>query len=397
MRANATPLTSTFNRFLDSEKMGGALLVGCTLVALAVANSSLGSGFHHLLERNLGGLSLERWINDGLMAVFFLLIGLELERELYSGELSDPRRALLPAIAAVGGMAMPAAIHLALNADGPTQAGAGIPMATDIAFALGALALLGSRVPPALKVFVVAFAVMDDLGAVVVIAAFYTAELAIPYLVGALAVLGVLLVLNRYLRVMALLPYLVGGVLMWWLLLRSGVHATLAGVALAFAIPFSSKDADAASPSHRLEHRLHRPVAFLILPLFALANTGVLLEPGWMALLGEPNSLGIFLGLTVGKPVGVTGLAYLAVRSGACHLPTNVDWRQMFGAGMLGGIGFTMSIFITNLAFGGEPTVTNASKLAILIASLTAGVGGYLWLRAIAPSVHRSASPSEAP
>jgi NhaA family Na+:H+ antiporter len=320
-----------------------------------------------------------------LMAVFFLLIGLELERELYVGELSDFRRALLPAMAAVGGMIAPALIHYLLNVGTPSQSGFGIPMATDIAFALGALALLGRRVPPPLKVFVVAFAVMDDLGAIVIIAAFYTEKISTYYLLGAVAVWLLLVILNRF-RVMALFPYVTGGVLMWYLMLQSGLHATLAGVLLAFAIPFSSRDEDKTSPSHRLEHLLHRPVAFVILPMFALANTGIEMGADWVPRLLEANSLGILLGLLLGKPVGILLVCSAAVAAGVCRLPDAVNWRHMAGAGLLGGIGFTMSIFITNLAFVGNAELVNVSKMAVLLASLLAGAGGYLWLRFAAGS-----------
>ena len=374
-----------FVQFADSERAAGVLLLVATVSALLIANSPSGVAYQHLLESHLGGLSIEHWVNDGLMAVFFLLIGLELEREFYSGELSDPRRAALPAIAAIGGMVAPAAIHLALNAGTEMQRGAGIPMATDIAFAMGALALLGSRVPAALKVFVVAYAVMDDLGAVIVIAVFYSSDLSWAYLGGALAIFAVLVALNRYARVMTLAPYLLGGLLMWWLLLRSGVHATLAGVALAFAIPYSARAADLESPSHRLQVLLHRPVPFLILPLFALANTGVVMGAGWAGRLFDANSLGIILGLVAGKPIGVGLFAYSAVMSGVCRLPSGVGWVHVVGAGFLGGIGFTMSIFITNLAFEGAPASIASSKLAILVASLVSGIAGYLWLRFAPP------------
>ncbi len=315
------------------------------------------------------------------MAVFFLLIGLELERELYSGELSDARNALLPLFAAIGGMAVPALIHFSLNAGTPTQAGIGIPMATDIAFALGVLAILGKRIPASLKVFVVAFAVMDDLGAIVIIATVYTAQLSPWYLAGAAAVWMLLLALNRPFRVMSLAPYLLGGMLMWFLLLKSGVHATIAGIALAFAIPYSHKEADAHSPSHRLEAFLHRPVAFVILPIFALANAGVVVGMESMQGLASLNSAGIIAGLVLGKPIGVALLAFAAVSAGLCSLPPDLSWRHVVGAGILGGIGFTMSIFITNLAFAANAEAANASKLAILAASLAAGTLGYLWLR----------------
>lgn len=381
MAAIQRPLSHTFKRFFDSEKSGGILLLLCTLISLAIANSALGDSYLHLWHQNVGGLSVEHWINDALMAVFFLLIGLELERELYSGELSDLRNALLPIFAAAGGIALPALIHFGLNAGTPTQAGMGIPMATDIAFALGVLALLGSRVPASLKVFLTALAVMDDLGAIIVIAVFYTAELATVYLLAALVVFGLMVVMNRFLRVMALLPYLAGGVVIWYFMLKSGVHATIAGVLLAFAIPYSAKQDDEESPSHKLEHLLHRPVAFLILPIFALANTGIVIGSDWAQELASANSLGIMAGLVIGKPLGITLLVFIAVSLGICRLPLDLTWKHVFGAGLLGGIGFTMSIFITNLAFTGDPATINASKMAILLASLTAGTIGFVWLK----------------
>jgi NhaA family Na+:H+ antiporter len=374
-------LSNTFKSFFDSEKAGAVLLIICTAVSLLLANSYLGASYLGLWHTYIGGLSVEHWVNDGLMAIFFLLIGLELERELYNGELSNFKNALLPIFAAVGGICLPALIHFSLNAGTPTQPGVGIPMATDIAFALGVLALLGRRVPASLKVFLTALAVMDDLGAIIVIAIFYTAQFSVAYLVGALAVFVLLVGLNRFFRVMSLTPYLLGGALMWFLMLKSGVHATIAGVLLAFAIPFSAKEDDEESPSHRLEHILHKPVAFVILPIFALANTGIVIGGGWTQNLWSANSTGIFGGLVLGKPVGITLLSFLAVAVGICRLPLDLKWRHVFGAGLLGGIGFTMSIFITNLAFVGEAELINASKMAILLASLTAGTFGFLWLK----------------
>ena len=373
-------LSKTFRAFVDSEKSSGILLIVCTLVSLAIANSSSGAGYLNWWHTPVAGLSLEHWINDALMAVFFLLIGLELERELHSGELSSVKSALLPFVAAIGGIVTPALIHFSLNAGTPTQAGVGIPMATDIAFALGVLAILGNRIPAGLKVFVVAFAVMDDLGAIVIIAAFYTAKIAVGYLAAALAVWLLLYALNRRFRVMSVAPYLLGGALMWFLMLKSGVHATVAGVMLAFAIPYSSRTDDEESPSHRLEHFLHKPVAFVILPIFALANTAVVVGPDSAHSLTSTNSLGIAAGLILGKPLGVTLLCYLAVASRLCRLPLDLSWRHIAGAGILGGIGFTMSIFIGNLAFAGQPDAINASKMAILLASLTSGAMGFLWL-----------------
>lgn len=374
-------LSTTFKEFAASGKAGGVVLILCTVASLGLANSPWAASYLAFWHLELAGLSVELWINDALMAVFFLLIGLELERELYNGELSDLRNAILPIVAAVGGIVVPALTHFALNGGTPTQPGIGIPMATDIAFALGVLALLGSRVPASLKVFLTALAVMDDLGAIIVIALFYTAQLSLAYLAGAMAVFAGLVAMNRLLRVMKLWPYLLGGALMWFLMLKSGVHATIAGVLLAFAIPFSHKEDDTASPSHRLEHALHKPVAFLILPVFALANTGIVIADGWAGELMAPNSLGIFLGLVLGKPVGIFLASFLAVRIGLSRLPLDLSWRHVLGAGLLGGIGFTMSIFITNLAFTGQADVINASKMAILLASLTAGIIGFGWLK----------------
>jgi NhaA family Na+:H+ antiporter len=354
-------LSKTFKNFFDSEKSSGVLLIICTIISLFITNSIFGTNYLNFWHAYVGGLSLEHWVNDALMAVFFLFIGLELERELYVGELSDFRNALLPIVAAIGGICLPALLHFCLNKGTPTQAGIGIPMATDIAFALGVLALLGSRVPASLKVFLTALAVMDDLGAIIVIAVFYTAKLSLLYLVGGLAVFGLLIALNHFFRVMSLIPYLVGGILMWFLMFKSGVHATIAGVLL--------------------EHFLHKPVAFIILPIFALANTGIILGADALQSLTANNSLGIISGLLIGKPVGIILLSFIAVSIGICRLPLDLNWKHVFGAGILGGIGFTMSIFITNLAFTGEATVINGSKMAILLASLTAGTVGFLWLK----------------
>ena len=374
------PLSATFKRFFNSEKSSGILILLCTLVSLAIANSPLSEPYLHFWHLQILGLSVEQWVNDGLMAIFFLFIGLELERELYSGELSDIKNALLPIFAAAGGIALPALIHFSLNMGTPTQVGMGIPMATDIAFALGVLALLGSRVPVSLKIFLTALAVMDDLGAIIVIAVFYTASLSTEYLLAAAGVFVLMVVMNRKLRVIALVPYLVGGAIMLYFMLKSGVHATIAGVMLAFAIPFSVKQDDEASPSHKLEHFLHKPVAFLILPIFAFANTGIVIGSSWAQDLSSANSMGIVTGLVIGKPLGITLLVFIAVFLGICRLPLDMNWKHVFGAGLLGGIGFTMSIFITNLAFTGAPELINASKIAILLASVTAGSVGFLWL-----------------
>ncbi len=375
-------LSNTFTEFFDSEKSSGIVIIGCTLISLIAANSLIGPEYLHFWHTHIGGLSVENWINDGLMAVFFFLIGLELKRELLVGELSELKNALLPIFAAIGGVILPALIHFAFNYGTPTQSGIGIPMATDIAFALGALALLGSRVPGSLKVFLTALAVIDDLAAIAVIAIFYTAKLSLLYLGGALAVFVLLLALNHLVRVQNILPYLIGGALMWFLMLQSGVHATIAGVLLAFTIPFSADEAE-DSPSHRLEHLLHKPVAFFILPVFALANTGIIIGSNWFHGLSEANSLGIITGLTAGKPLGIMLLSFIAVSFGVCSLPSDLNWKHVLGAGLLGGIGFTMSIFITNLAFTGEADVINSSKMAILLASLIAGIVGFVWLKIV--------------
>ena len=374
-------LTGTFNRFFDSEKSGGLLLIFATAISVAMTNSALGPQYLGFWQTEFAGLTLGHWVNDGLMAIFFLMIGLELEREIYIGELSNLRNALLPMFAAAGGMLAPALFHYGFNAGLPTQPGVGIPMATDIAFALGVLALLGKRIPASLKVFVVAFAVIDDLGAIVMIALFYTDTVAVNYLAGSLAVWLVLLSLNRFFRVSSLAVYLAGGVLMWALMLKSGVHATVAGVMLAFAIPFWRRDETVDSPSYALENFLHKPVAFVILPIFALANTGILIGADWLQNLSGPNGLGIISGLVAGKTIGVLLLSFVAVMLGICTLPSDLRWRHLAGAGMLGGIGFTMSIFITNLAFQDQPDVINGSKMAVFAASLIAGALGYLWLR----------------
>lgn len=376
-------LSRSFREFFDSEKSNGILLILCTLVSLLMANSPVGSDYLGAWRMHVGGLSLDHWINEALMAIFFLLIGLELEREFYSGELSNFQDALLPLVAAVGGIALPALIHFLLNSGTLTQPGFGIPMATDIAFALGVLAILGNRIPASLKVFVVAFAVIDDLCAIVIIAVFYTAQLSIGYLAGACAVWVLLVALNRLFRVMSIVPYLAGGALMWFFMFRSGVHATIAGVMLAFAIPYSARDDDEKSPSYRLEHFLHKPVGFVVLPLFALANTGILIGSDWLQSLASANSIGIAMGLLAGKPVGVTLICFVAVACGICRLPSDLKWRHILGAGLLGGIGFTMSIFITNLAFAGDAETVNASKMAILLASLISGSSGFLWLRLV--------------
>ena len=380
-------LTKLFTEFFESEKTGGVILLACTIISLAVANSALGPAYQDFWNQDAGGHSIGHWINDGLMAVFFLLIGLELERELYIGELSSARQALLPGFAALGGMVVPAGLFLLFNAGTATQAGAGIPMATDIAFALGILSLLGSRVPAALKIFLTALAVIDDLGAILIIAIVYTGSLSWFHLLMALGLFAALGALNR-LKVHNLLPYFLGGAAMWYFMSKSGVHATITGILLAFAIPFG--DGGERSPSYRLQHWLHKPVAFAILPLFALANTAIPIAADWYQGLNTANSYGIIAGLVLGKPLGIVLFTWLAVSLGLGALNKDLSWPVIFGAGFLGGIGFTMSIFITLLAFN-DAEVINQSKIAVMAGSLLAGMLGMLVLwRTLKPSVEIS-------
>lgn len=376
--ATSFRLTKAFREFFENERASSIALVLCTVVSLLLANVVLGKSYTDLWHTPLGPLTLELWINDGLMAIFFLLIGLELERELYEGELSSMKRALLPCFGALGGMLVPAAIHFALNKGSATQPGIGIPVATDIAFAIGALSLLGSRVSASLKVFLTALAVIDDLGAIIVIAVFYSSDINLTYLGLAFGMLAVLVVLNR-LKVMSLIPYLVLGAVMWFFMLKSGVHATIAGVLLAFTIPFKKSECG-ESPSLRLEHFLSKPVGFLILPVFALANTGIIIESGAFQELTSSNGLGIFFGLVFGKPIGITLVSLVVAWIGVCKLPLDMHVKHLIGAGMLGGIGFTMSMFITNLAFENDAVHITGSKMSILLASLVATVAGFIWL-----------------
>lgn len=377
-------LTKLFAEFLESEQSSGIVLILCTVVSLGVANSLFGQNYLELWHAKIGfdagavhlKYSLEHWINDGLMAIFFLLIGLEIEREIYVGELSDLKNASLPVFAAVGGMLTPALIHFLFNRGTETQGGFGVPMATDIAFALGVLALLRNRIPASLKVFLTALAIIDDLGAILVIALFYVGDFSWVYLLLSLSIFVGLIILNR-LGVTRLVWYLIPGVFMWYFMLQSGVHATLAGVLLAFAIPFGKGGEE--SPSYKLQHFLHKPVAFLVMPLFALANTGIIFGERWLDGLSTPNSFGIFAGLLLGKPLGIFLFSFAAIKAGISKLPGDVFWKHIIGAGFLGGIGFTMSIFITLLAFS-EPEIVQSSKIAILLGSLVSGLIGFMIL-----------------
>lgn len=372
-------LTSLFKDFFNSEKTSGFLLIGCTVVSMVLANSVVGNGYTGFWETQFNGHSITHWINDGLMAIFFLLVGLELEREIYVGELAGIKKAAFPAMAAFGGVLIPAIIFTALNYGTEFQAGSGIPMATDIAFAIGMLALLGSRVPANLKIFITALAVIDDLFAIIVIAVFYSDGVAWWYLATAGGLMLVMFVLNR-LKVYNLIPYLILTVGLWYCMLNSGVHATIAGVLAAFAIPFG--DGSKKSPSYILQHALHKPVAYIIVPIFALANTAIIFEPNWMDGFASTVSYGIIGGLVLGKPIGIMIFAYLAVALGIASLPKGLKWKHILGTGMLAGIGFTMSIFVAILAFD-NPSYVATAKIAIITASLISAVLGLIYLNII--------------
>ena len=423
-----------FQQFIATEAASGIVLLACTAAALGWANSPWADSYHHVWEFpftiGMPGfgltMSLHHWVNDGLMAVFFFLVGLEIKREVLVGDLSTRRSAALPMAAALGGMLVPAALYTLLNFGGPGSSGWGVPMATDIAFALGILALLGNQVPSGLRVFLTALAIADDLGAVLVIAFFYTGALDWIAMGGAAIVLGVLIALNA-LEVRRAGIYALLGVVLWLFVLGSGIHATIAGVLLALTVParrlisedeflaraeaslaeFRAADepgttvltnrghqealqalehaADATqAPLQRFEHALQGVVAFAIMPIFALANAGVALGGGAAAAGRSSIAWGIMLGLVLGKPIGITLASYLAVRAGAADLPPNVSWRHIHGAGWLGGIGFTMSLFVAGLAFG-EHALLDVAKLGVLCASAVAGLTGLVVLRATAP------------
>ncbi|HEX2553732.1 MAG TPA: Na+/H+ antiporter NhaA [Microvirga sp.] len=385
--ARRTRPLSALRTLLTSEAGGGLVLMGVAALALAVANSPLAGTYFRALERYVLGLSVLHWINDGLMAVFFLLVGLEIKREFLDGQLSTwPRRAL-PGIAALGGMVVPAAIYVALNWNTPeTLRGWAIPSATDIAFALGVLALLGSRVPASLKVFLTALAILDDLGAVLIIAIFYTADVSALMLGGAALGIAVLAGLNRA-GVTRLAPYLLIGVAVWYFVLKSGVHATIAGVLVALTIPLHAtpgRPESAQSPLHRLEHALHPWSAYAIVPIFGFANAGVSFEGLSPAVLLQPVPLGIALGLFVGKQIGVYLFSELAIRLRLADVPAGATRMQCYGVALLCGIGFTMSLFIGNLAFPDSPELIDATKIGVLAGSVLSALVGFALLR-VAP------------
>ena len=371
--------------FFKMESAGGILLVIAAAIAMTIANTSLNDAYQGFLHTYVFGMSVSHWINDGLMAVFFLLIGLEVKRELLEGALKSKETAIFPAIAAVGGMLAPALVYIMFNyGDAQAIQGWAIPAATDIAFALGIMALLGKRVPVSLKVFLLALAIIDDLGGVVIIALFYTGDLSTSALAVGFAMTAALFILNAK-KVTKLTPYMIVGAILWFAVLKSGVHATLAGVVIGFAIPLQGKKGE-HSPLKHMEHALHPYVAFGILPLFAFANAGISLEGVSMDGLTSMLPLGIALGLLIGKPLGIFSFSWLAVKSGVAKLPEGINFVHIFAVSVLCGIGFTMSIFISSLAFGTVNVEFDTyARLGILMGSTTAAVLGYFLLHISLP------------
>lgn len=378
MKERSGPV-SILREFLSSEAAGGVILMTAAAGALAIANSPLADLYFHTLHLKLGILPVLEWINDGLMALFFLLVGLEIKREMISGQLSTWKRRALPGLCALGGMIVPAAIYIALqNGNRATLHGWAIPAATDIAFALGVITLLGSRVPVSLRIFLAALAIIDDLGAVIVIAVFYAGDLQLWALAGVGIASLVLLIFNR-LKLASTSAYMAVGIAMWWCMLQSGVHATLAGVILALFVPIKARNENAPSPLDILEHKLNPFVSLLIVPLFGFANAGVALSGIGVSSLASPIPLGVALGLFVGKQAGVFGAAWLSIRTGIAELPVAANWRQLYGTAVLCGIGFTMSLFIGLLAFD-APHEQDMTKIGVLAGSLASALVGALIL-----------------
>jgi len=377
-------LSVYFKKFFNNSQSSGIILIFCVLVSLLIANSSAGEGFQHFLDNEIGvelfhlKYPVSIWINDGLMAIFFLLVGLEIKREMVEGELSSFKNASLPIFAAIGGMAVPAGIYSIFNAGTPYANGWGIPMATDIAFSLAIISMLGSKIPNSIKIFLAALAIVDDLGAILVIAIFYTEQIHWTYLLLSFGVTALLFLLN-FLKVTKIYFYIIPGLFLWYFLHHSGIHATIAGVLLAFSIPTNASNVK-ISPLEKLEHTLHFPVSFLIMPIFALTNTNIAFNNGMIEGLTSTLGLGIIGGLIIGKLVGINLFSLIAIKFKLSSLPQNSSWTQMIGVGFLAGIGFTMSIFIALLSFKGEIEIQDKAKFAILIASFLAAFLGYLIL-----------------
>ena len=372
-------LTQYFRNFFQSSQSSGIILIICVALSLLIANSSAGESFHYFLNSSLGPYSLSVWINDGLMALFFLLVGLEIKREIIEGELSSFKSASLPIFAALGGMLVPALIYFIFNSGTDYAKGWGIPMATDIAFSLAIISMLGRRVPASIKIFLAALAIVDDLGAILVIAIFYTDQIHWIYLLLSGAIM-LLLVLLNYFKVTKHIFYLVPGAFLWYFMHHSGIHATIAGVLLAFTIP-TNISKEEISPLEKLENKLHFPVNFLIMPIFALANTNIILKNGMVDGLFTNFGMGIIGGLVFGKVIGITTFSFVAIKMKISEIPFKSNWIQMLGAGFLAGIGFTMSIFIALLSFKGHPEIQEEAKFTILVASALSGFIGYILLK----------------
>jgi NhaA family Na+:H+ antiporter len=374
---------SLMRRFFDSEASAGMILMGVTVIALTIANSPLADTYFAVLKTYVLGLSVLHWINDALMAVFFLLVGLEIKREMLDGQLSTWPRRILPGIAALGGMIAPALIYLAITRNEPQlHHGWAIPTATDIAFALGVLAILGPRVPKSLTIFLTALAILDDLGAIIIIALFYTSDLSLAMLGAAALCLLVLVAFNRF-GIVSLLPYLAVGAILWFFVLKSGIHATLAGVALALTIPLHAnpkKTRAEDAPLHRLEHALHGWVAYAVIPIFGFANAGVSLSGLSLDAVLSPLPLGIAMGLFIGKQLGVYAFSYGAIHLGFADVPAGATRAQCYGVALLCGIGFTMSLFIGALAFPDQPELSDATKIGVLMGSALSALAGYIVL-----------------
>lgn len=374
-------ITQHFKKFLHNSQSSGILLIFCVAVSLMVANSSLGNAFQNLLDTKIGteifhlNYPVSIWINDGLMAIFFLVVGLEIKREIVEGELSSFSNASLPIVAALGGMLVPALIFFLFNQGTDFAKGWAIPMATDIAFSLAIISMLGKKVPVSLKIFLAALAIVDDLGAIVVIAIFYTAQIHWDYLGLSALMVVILIILNR-LNVVKHIFYLIPGVFLWYFMHHSGIHATIAGVLLAFAIPTNVSTTE-ISPLEKLEQKLHLPVNFIIMPIFALANTNIAFKNGMVDGLFSNFGYGIILGLFLGKVIGINLFSYIFIKLKISTLPDKSSWSQMIGVGLLAGIGFTMSIFIALLSFKGFPEIQDEAKFAVLVASLLSGLVGF--------------------
>jgi NhaA family Na+:H+ antiporter len=374
-------ITQYFKKFFQFAQSSGNLLIICVALSLLIANSSLGEGFQNILDTAIGPYSISMWINDGLMAIFFLLVGLEIKRELVEGELSSFKSASLPIFAAIGGMLVPALIFTLFNHGTEYQNGWGIPMATDIAFSLAIISMLGNKIPVSVKIFLTALAIVDDLGAIVVIAIFYTEKLETTYLLLSALIMLILIVLN-FLKVKKHLFYIIPGIFLWYCMHHSGIHATITGVLLAFTIPTNVSKTE-ISPLEKLEEKLHFPVSYIIMPIFALANTNIKFHDGMVDGLFTNFGYGIILGLFLGKVIGINLFSLIAIKLKLSNLPNKSNWSQMIGAGLLAGIGFTMSIFIALLSYKGNTEIQDEAKFAILVASAISGFSGYFLLKAI--------------